>query len=65
MPQDGKVTIKIYDILGQEVTTLLDEYRKADRYEIAFNSAGLASGVYFYRIQVNDFIQTKKMLLLK
>jgi hypothetical protein len=65
IPQDGMVTIKIYDILGQEVTTILNEFKKADRYEVKFNSFGLASGVYIYRMKVNDFIQSKKMLLLR
>ncbi|MCH8032926.1 MAG: T9SS type A sorting domain-containing protein, partial [Bacteroidetes bacterium] len=65
IPQDGLVAIKIYDILGQEVKTILNEFKKADRYEIEFNAAGLASGVYIYRIKVNEFITSKKMILIK
>jgi hypothetical protein len=65
MPQDGIVTIKLYDILGQEVTTILNEFQKADRYEVEFNSFGLASGVYIYRMKVNEFIESKKMVLIK
>ena len=65
LPEDGLVTIKLYDILGQEVTTILNEFKKADRYEINFNAVGLASGVYIYRMKVNDFIESKKMLLIK
>jgi BNR repeat-like domain/Secretion system C-terminal sorting domain len=65
LPQDGVVTIDIYNILGQKVKTILNEFKKADRYEVTFNAAGLASGVYIYRLKVNDFIQTKKMVLLK
>jgi len=71
IPQEGIVTLKIYDILGQEVATIVNEFQKADRYEIEFNSLsvlggrGLASGVYIYRIKVNDFIESKKMLLIK
>jgi hypothetical protein len=65
LPQDGVVTIKIYDILGQEVATILNEFKKADRYEIEFNSIGLASGVYIYRMKVNEFIASKKMILLR
>ncbi len=65
LPQDGIVTIKIYDILGQEITTILNEFKKADRYEVEFNSFGLASGVYIYRMKVNDFIESKKMILLR
>ncbi len=63
--QDGIVTIKIYDILGQEVRTVLNEFKKADRYEIEFIAAGLASGVYIYRMKVKDFIGGKKMILLR
>ena len=65
IPQDGVVTLKIFDILGQEVATLKNEFQKANRYEVNFNSAGLASGVYIYRLQVNNFLESKKMILLK
>lgn len=65
LPQDGVVTIDIFDILGQKVRTILNEFKKADRYEITFNSVGIASGVYIYRMKVNDFIQSKKMVLIK
>ena len=65
IPQDGVVTIKIFDIFGQEVTTILNEFQKADRYEVVFNSIGLSSGVYIYRMKVNEFIQSNKMILLK
>ncbi|MCW8812451.1 MAG: T9SS type A sorting domain-containing protein [Chlorobium sp.] len=65
LPQDGVVTIDIYDILGQKVKTILNEFKKADRYEVTFNSTGLASGVYIYQMRVNDFITCKKMVLVK
>ena len=65
LPQDGIVTINIYNILGQRVKTILNEFKRADRYEITFNGAGLASGVYFYTLKVNNFIKTKKMILIK
>ncbi|HSW53959.1 MAG TPA: T9SS type A sorting domain-containing protein [Ignavibacteriaceae bacterium] len=65
LPQDGVVTIEVFDILGQKVKTLLNEFQKADRYEVTFNSAGLASGVYIYQIRVNDFITSKKMVLIR
>ena len=65
IPQDGVVTIDIYDILGQKVKTLINEFQKADRYEINFNGIGLASGVYIYRMKVNDFIESKKMVLVR
>lgn len=65
LPQDGIVTIDIYDILGQRVRTILNEFQKVDRYEVHFNASGLASGVYIYRMTVNDFIESKKMMLIK
>ncbi len=55
----------VFNILGQKVRTILNEFKKADRYEVEFNGNGLASGVYIYRMKVNDFITSKKMLLIK
>jgi hypothetical protein len=65
LPQDGIVTIEIFDILGQKVKTILNEFRRTGRYEATFTSTGLASGVYIYQLRVNDFITSKKMILLK
>jgi 5-hydroxyisourate hydrolase-like protein (transthyretin family) len=65
IPQDGIVTLKIYDILGNEVTTLLNEEKAKGRYEVNFNASQLASGVYIYKIQAGDFVSSKKMILLK
>ena len=65
LPKDGVVTIDIFNILGQKVKTLLNEFKKADRYEVVFNAKGLASGVYIYRMRVNDFTECRKMLLIK
>jgi hypothetical protein len=65
LPQDGIVTIDVYDILGQRVRTIINEFQKADRYEVNFNAFGLASGVYIYRMKVNDFITSKKMIFLR
>jgi photosystem II stability/assembly factor-like uncharacterized protein len=62
-------TLKIYDILGNEVATLVDGYRNAGNYKIDFQSTvgshQLANGVYFYQLRVGDFVKTKKMILLK
>jgi hypothetical protein len=62
-------TLKVYDVLGNEVVTLVDEYKPAGSYEVEFKSAvgslQLANGVYFYRLQAGDFIESKKMILLK
>ena len=65
IPDDGIVTIKIFDVLGQQVATLKNEFQKANRYEVQFNSKGLASGVYIYKLQVNDYSESKKMIVLK
>jgi hypothetical protein len=69
LPQSGNVTLKIYDILGREVTTLIDEFKTDGRYEVNFSAIGgassLASGVYLYRLKANDFVDVKKMILLK
>jgi photosystem II stability/assembly factor-like uncharacterized protein len=62
-------TLKVYDVLGKEVATLVDEYRPAGTYEIEFNSKTLSSGIYFYRLSATGgdgyFIQTKKMVIIK
>lgn len=58
-------TLKVYDILGNEITTLVNEYKPKGNYEIEFDATGLPSGVYFYRLKAGDFIKTNKMLLLK
>jgi hypothetical protein len=61
----NRQTIKVYDILGNEVATLIDEYREAGKYQIEFNATQLASGVYFYRFSSGDYLSIKKMILLK
>ncbi|RPI61186.1 MAG: T9SS C-terminal target domain-containing protein, partial [Ignavibacteriales bacterium] len=63
------VTLKVYDLIGKEIATLVNEYKPAGSYEVEFNSASsiknLASGIYFYRLQAGDYVKTKKMTLLK
>ncbi|MCX6158560.1 MAG: YCF48-related protein [Ignavibacteriae bacterium] len=59
------VTLKIFDILGNEIKTLLKEKESPGTYEVSFNASDLPSGVYFYRIQTEDFIEGKKMILIK
>lgn len=65
MPQAGTVTLKIFNVLGQEVATLLNEFRNAGSYEYTFDASNLNTGVYFYSITTNNFTSTKKMLLVK
>ncbi|MGB5848520.1 MAG: T9SS type A sorting domain-containing protein [Ignavibacteriaceae bacterium] len=70
VPQASQVTIKVFDVLGNEIETLINEEKPVGSYEVDFNShsgevRNLPSGVYFYQLKVGDFISTKKMLLLK
>jgi len=73
LPADSWVSVKVYDVLGREVATLVDERNGAGEYEVSFNASGLTSGVYFYRLSVHPLaegrtgvvVQTKKMLLLR
>jgi sugar lactone lactonase YvrE/fibronectin type 3 domain-containing protein len=65
MPQAGVVTLKVYDVLGREVTTLVNERKAAGNYAVPFNGSGLASGVYFYKLTAGNFTATKKLLLVK
>jgi len=59
------VTLKVYDVLGNEVATLVNAQKPEGSYEVKFNATGLPSGIYFYRLQANEFTQVKKMILLK
>ncbi len=61
----GLVTLKVFDVLGREVTSLVNEVKAAGNYEINFNAQKLSSGIYFYTLHSSDFSQTKKFVLLK
>jgi len=65
LPENGFVNLVVYDLLGREVALLINEEQSAGNYEVSFNESGLASGVYIYKIKVNDFIESKKMILLR
>jgi hypothetical protein len=65
VPQNGLVSIVVYDLTGQEVGTLLNEVKEPGNYELDFNAAGLSSGVYFYKMTANNFSQVKKLSILK
>ena len=65
IPQSSFVTLKVYDILGNEITTLVNETKEAGRYDINFDALGLSNGVYFYSIKAEDFTSTRKMILIK
>jgi hypothetical protein len=65
LPKPSEVTLKIYNILGQEIATLAFGRLSAGKYKYVWQSDGLASGVYFYRIEAGEFVQTKKMVMMK
>lgn len=65
IPVDSKVTIKVYDMLGKEVVTLVNENKQAGYYETIFYADNFASGVYFYKLESGSFVSMKKMVLVK
>lgn len=65
IPKNERVSLKIYDVIGREVKTLVDKQLSAGNYKVNWNAGDMASGVYFYRIVAGNFIQTKKLILLK
>ena len=65
IPEAGFVNITVYNLIGEKVETLVNEFRNAGSYKLNFNAENLRSGVYFYSIAVNDFISTKKMVLIR
>jgi hypothetical protein len=65
LSENSHVVLKIYDLLGRDVSTLVDENLEAGRYTVNFNAANLASGVYFYKLTANGFTEAKKMILVK
>jgi hypothetical protein len=66
LPHFGFVTLKVYDMLGREIATLVNEEKPAGSYKLEFNAEDLASGIYYYQIKVgNEFVETRKMILMK
>ena len=66
LPVAGKMSLKVYDLLGRKIATLYEDVRPPGLYDATFNAGGLVSGVYFCRLTAGmDFVQTKKLLLLK
>ncbi len=65
LPTTAKVVLKVYDVLGREVVTLINQEQAAGRYVQPFNASALSSGMYFYRLQAGNFVETKKMMLVK
>jgi len=65
IPTSGMVTLKVYDILGKEISTLVNQAQKPGNYQVTWNTERITSGVYFYKLQIGNIVQTKKMLLMK
>jgi hypothetical protein len=65
IPTAGLVNLQVFDLLGREVTTLINEDMQPGKYAIDFDASDLASGIYFYTLRAREFISTKKMILLK
>ena len=65
IPQNSFVTVKVYDIIGNEVSTLVNQTQSAGKYDVKFDASSLSNGVYFYTIKADNFTSTKKMILLK
>ncbi len=65
IPKEGVVQLTVYNILGEEVSTLINELMLAGKHEVSFNAQGLSSGVYIYKLQSSGFTQTKKMMIMK
>jgi hypothetical protein len=65
LPKSSVVRLNVFDILGREVSVLLNERRDAGVHEVKFDASGLSSGVYCYRLQAGDFVSSKRMLILK
>ncbi len=65
LPKSNLVTITVFNILGEKVKTLVNEYQNVGNYYVEFKADGIASGIYFYRLQSGDYVSIKKMILLK
>ena len=65
IPKNSFVSLKVYDVLGKEVATLVNELLSPGTYEATFDATKYASGVYFYKLETSDFAETKRMMLIK
>ncbi len=65
IPRSGITTLKVYDVLGKEVVTLVNEYQNAGFKTVQFNGSNLSSGIYFYKVSAGDFNKVMKMILVK
>jgi hypothetical protein len=65
LPTRSYVTLKVFDVLGRDVATLVDEAKPAGTYTVEWNASNEVTGIYFYRIQAGSFVESKKLLLLR
>ncbi len=65
LPKEVLVTLKVYDVLGREVKSLVNEFKQAGSYIVSFDGSELSSGIYFYRLEAGDFVRVKRMVLIK
>ncbi|HZW38544.1 MAG TPA: T9SS type A sorting domain-containing protein [Ignavibacteriaceae bacterium] len=65
LPKQGLVSIKVFNVLGKEITQLVNEEKPSGEYEVEFDGNNLTSGIYFYQIQSGEFLDTKKMVMMK
>jgi len=65
VPSNEYVSLKVYDILGNEIVTLVNQQKEAGKYKVEFDASSISSGIYYYKIQAGNFIQVRKMILLK
>ncbi|MGE5412106.1 MAG: C25 family cysteine peptidase [Clostridiales bacterium] len=65
IPKASKISLKVYDMLGKEVATLVDEYKEMGRYSVRFDASGLSSGMYIYQLIANEYISVRKMMFIK
>ena len=65
LPEPGMVSLKIFDLYGREIQELVNQYQTGNQYTVNFNTESLSNGIYYYKLQVNDFVDIKKILLVK
>ena len=65
LPSNGNVVMQVYDTRGREIATLIDEVKSAGKHEVEFNASNIPSGIYYYRLRMNGYTATNKMIVLK